>query len=215
MIRVDRELPIFERHIPPKAKVLDLCCGGGIFIEALLRRGFDVVGVDILTGQIRLAPRDCVICGDASCLGLTANTFDAVLFVGNNLPHFSLSSFSRVAEEARRVLKSNGIMIVGYVDIVRMILENYKKILVHETKGTEIVSIDAGYDSDNGFFRRLMLNLRSKDEFSLEVYIWGTWMVRHILSEACFELIFTSRESFSEGLTEVEVYRAHNRNQRA
>jgi 2-polyprenyl-3-methyl-5-hydroxy-6-metoxy-1,4-benzoquinol methylase len=48
-------LKVALNHLPPRAKVLDIGCGSGLFTAFLEDMGFDVVGVDISETAVRYA----------------------------------------------------------------------------------------------------------------------------------------------------------------
>jgi SAM-dependent methyltransferase len=50
-------LDIFARHKIRDGLVVDLGCGSGLWAEQLIKRGFDVVGIDISEAMIQLARR--------------------------------------------------------------------------------------------------------------------------------------------------------------
>ncbi|MGH2806782.1 MAG: class I SAM-dependent methyltransferase [Actinomycetota bacterium] len=52
----DRHLQVLVELRPPPARVLDVGCGSGVPVaEFLVARGYDVVGIDVSSEQIRLA----------------------------------------------------------------------------------------------------------------------------------------------------------------
>jgi 2-polyprenyl-3-methyl-5-hydroxy-6-metoxy-1,4-benzoquinol methylase len=54
-----RFLPVVEKlvlpHLPPCARILDLCCGTGQLAQALAERGYQVTGIDGSEEMIRHA----------------------------------------------------------------------------------------------------------------------------------------------------------------
>lgn len=54
-----RFLPVLERwllpYLPPRARILDLCCGTGQLAQALAQRGYLVTGIDGSEEMIRFA----------------------------------------------------------------------------------------------------------------------------------------------------------------
>jgi len=86
--------PILERiwlpRVPPKAHVLDLCCGAGYLARLLTDRGFCVTGIDLSEEMIRYArinaPEAHFLVGDAVSLPLPG-TFDAAVSTFDSLNH--------------------------------------------------------------------------------------------------------------------------------
>ncbi len=91
--------------------ILDLGCGSGAFTNRIAKAFGEckVVGMDISEGCIRRAKNDfggiTFKIGDAESTGLAANSVDIITYSGM-LHHFP--DFSKVAKEARRILKKGG-----------------------------------------------------------------------------------------------------------
>lgn len=98
-----------------KASVLDLGCGTGMSSTILATAGFNIIGMDISffsLCRIKLkmnTPK--VLQADANFLPIHSCSLDAVVSLGS-WRHFT--DIERVTLEISRVLKSQGIFIVGY-----------------------------------------------------------------------------------------------------
>lgn len=108
-----RALPLIEdlvlRHLPPAARILDLCCGTGQMARALRDRGFRVTGVDASDEMLRYARRNApdaeFLCTDARAF-VVRDRFDAVISTFNSLAHVETAAdlaavFSRVRHALR------------------------------------------------------------------------------------------------------------------
>ncbi|GAB7020341.1 hypothetical protein JCM18750_32020 [Halostagnicola bangensis] len=110
----DQEKTVVDRYFTRDgASVLDLGCGAGRTTQALVSRGFDVVGVDVSEPMIRksssLFPDLEVRVGDATDLSFETSTFDYVLFSFNGLDDITPETGRYAAlAEIRRVLKPGG-----------------------------------------------------------------------------------------------------------
>ncbi|MFF9400537.1 methyltransferase domain-containing protein [Streptomyces sp. NPDC014744] len=80
---------------PPRSRVLDLCCGPGLFLVPLADRGFDVTGVDLSESMLERARSACEEAGAdvrlvrGDMLTYTApGAFDVVLNVFTSFGYF-------------------------------------------------------------------------------------------------------------------------------
>ena len=111
-----QEQALFDRYTLPAApRILDLGCGTGEITRRLAQRypQAEIVGVDILEGNLAIARRDSLAfgeqvryaVGDAFALAFDDDRFDLVV-----CRHMSqaVPDFPRVLDEIGRVLKSGG-----------------------------------------------------------------------------------------------------------
>ena len=99
--RLSYELPFLERALAGRPRVLDAACGTGMHALALAQRGFAAAGADLSSGMIERARANAAEAGlavDFHAAGFGELTssfapgsgkpeFDAVLCLGNSLPH--------------------------------------------------------------------------------------------------------------------------------
>jgi len=100
----------------PSGAVLDLGCGTGSYAKALVRRGFEVTGVDFSDAMLKRArtevpsARAAFVAADINDrLPFPGATFDAVLSV---LSFDHVADARAVLREVRRVLKPGGVLLV-------------------------------------------------------------------------------------------------------
>ena len=95
--------------------VLDLGCGTGLLSNMLVDKDFKVLGIDISLESLRLLQqresRINTIQADAALLPLIDGSCHAVVSLGA-WRHFS--DFRRVIAEVARILKDDGLLIIGY-----------------------------------------------------------------------------------------------------
>ncbi len=99
--RLQSELPFIEQQLlaANAHRVLDAACGSGMHTIALAKRGYEVVGTDLSEEMIARARANAAEAGSdvrfrvagfgelAQSLDVQENGFDALLCLGNSLPH--------------------------------------------------------------------------------------------------------------------------------
>lgn len=102
----------FIPALPAGACVLDVGCGSGQQTMQFRAAGFDVTGIDISAGLVRVANRKlgvrlCMV-SDACCLPFRDAAFDAVSCAGSTINH--IPDYPRFFDEICRVLKPGGVV---------------------------------------------------------------------------------------------------------
>lgn len=122
--------PLFRGH--SVRRVLDCACGNGLQAIALARAGFEITGSDLSARMIEEAEKKCreedveipLIHADMRALrDVAPGPFDAVVCMGNVLPHLPDEDAVRVAlGNVRDVLVPGGLLVLEgryYDDLVR------------------------------------------------------------------------------------------------
>ena len=95
--------------------ILDIGCGRGALARALIKRGFAVAGIDVteaLLDEARdAAPEATFTVGVAEDLPFEPRSFDAAVFL-NSLHHVPVARMADALDEARRVVKAKGTLLV-------------------------------------------------------------------------------------------------------
>ena len=122
--RLSLELPFIRRELERASAqtVLDAACGGGHHAIALAREGYAVRGADLSAEMIELARRNAaksqvaVRFEQAGFVDMSARfseTFDAVLCLGNSLPHVLTKEDQLAALAAMRGrLRHGGVLVL-------------------------------------------------------------------------------------------------------
>ena len=122
--RLSLELPFIQRALGQvnAQSALDVACGGGHHAIALARKGYSVCGADISAEMIELARRNSAQAGvsvqfeQAGLADIGARftqEFDAMLCLGNSLPHLLPEVEQLAALKAMRDrLRSGGVLIL-------------------------------------------------------------------------------------------------------
>ncbi len=122
--RLRYELPFIEEQLAAVGarRLVDAACGTGMHAIALAKRGYRVVGADVSIGMIAQATAnaaglDCDVSFRVAGLGELASkldgTCDAVLCLGNSLPHLLTVEALRAAlVDFHRVLRRGGLLMI-------------------------------------------------------------------------------------------------------
>lgn len=113
---------IFSIHYPHKGqRIVDLGCGWGNISLALMRLGFDVYGIDYSEQSVDLCRRGAIelgldpdrfVCADVAGLPFPDGAFD-VIYTAGLVEHLYPDVFVDFVREARRILRSEGILVIG------------------------------------------------------------------------------------------------------
>ena len=106
-----------QLELSDKDRLLDAGCGSGLFTHLATRTGAEVIGVDAAQGLLELArlrnPQISFLQEDLETLPFKDNNFDVV--TGFNSFQYA-GSFENALQEAKRVLKPGGRLILGLWD---------------------------------------------------------------------------------------------------
>ncbi len=121
--RLSHELPfldsLFESH--SVQSLLDAACGTGHHAIALARRGYEAVGADLSAAMIEQARQNAAVQGvevrfEVAGLGESRSLgtiFDAVICLGNSLPHLlSPSAVAQALADFAAVLRPEGLLVI-------------------------------------------------------------------------------------------------------
>lgn len=122
--RLSFELPFVEQQLSASRmrRILDVACGSGQHAIALLQRGYEVTGVDLSAGMIERARANAaaadvagrfVVGSFGELASQVGGTFDALLCLGNSLPHvLTDQALQATLADFRAVLASGGLLLV-------------------------------------------------------------------------------------------------------
>jgi SAM-dependent methyltransferase len=122
--RLAAELPFIGRQLEEvgASRVLDAACGTGMHAIALAERGYTVVGTDLSAGMIERAQGNAAeagidgrfaVAGFGELEERVGGNFDAVLCLGNSLPHLLTSAdIAAALADFARCLTSGGLLLV-------------------------------------------------------------------------------------------------------
>lgn len=107
-----------NKYIKPNNRILDIGAGTGKYSIYFYNKGYDVTAVELVKHNLRVLqknePNIKALQGNALDLKLPDNSYDIVLLFG---PMYHLISFEdklKAINEAKRVLKPNGLLFISY-----------------------------------------------------------------------------------------------------
>lgn len=154
--RLAYELPFFEQLFSEHGvrRALDAACGTGGHAVALAQRGYEVLGTDLSTEMVALARQNAARVGAAvefavAGLGELAQTvgtgFDAVLCLGNSLPHLLTDdALAAALADMSAVLRKGGLLAIQN--------RNYDRVWMRQERFMPPVTHRNG-DQETIFFR--------------------------------------------------------------
>jgi SAM-dependent methyltransferase len=121
--RLDLEMPFLQRTLDQNGarSILDTACGTGWHAVALAQKGYQAAGCDASPVMIERARANAAQAGvkvrfevaDFGRLGEFSGTFDAVLCLGNSLPHLlSQEALVEALQQMRGKLRAGGVLIL-------------------------------------------------------------------------------------------------------
>jgi SAM-dependent methyltransferase len=122
----ERQADFVERRLGPEKPhaVLDLACGAGRHTDALRRRGYRVLGVDLSVTLLARRPDLPRVAGDMRALPFAASSFDWVLNFFTSFGYFEEERENfRVLEEVVRMLAPGGRFLIDLMN-AEPVIEN-------------------------------------------------------------------------------------------
>jgi glycine/sarcosine N-methyltransferase len=121
--RLDHELPFFDRLFAGQGieRVLDAACGTGHHAIALAQRGYQVVGADLSAAMVERARENAAGAGldirfvvaGLGQLAALGEAFNAVLCLGNSLPHLlTAAAVDGALADFAAVLRPGGLLVI-------------------------------------------------------------------------------------------------------
>lgn len=149
--RLKVELPFIERQLQavPARRVLDAACGTGMHAIALAQRGYVTLGADLSAPMIKRARANAAaagveahfeVAGFGQLSARLGTGFDAVLCLGNSLPHaLTAEELHATLADFARCLRPNGLLLVQNrnFDLVLARQERWMEPQTHREGDTE------------------------------------------------------------------------------
>jgi D-alanine-D-alanine ligase len=197
-----REVDVFCEllSLRPSDRILDLCGGQGRHSLELCGRGYgectvlDYSEVLLEHGRAAAAALDSrveFVQGDASDTGLPGGGFDHVLLLGNSIGYRADDGGDlRILEEARRLLRPGGRLLVDVTDGAR-VRETFSPNAWHEIEEDIVVCRQRELDGDRVRAREMVI---SKEEGlvrdrSYAIRIYNPAVLEEVVRRAGFDIV--------------------------
>lgn len=99
------------KHLPPKARLLDIGCGSGRDAKIFSEKGLHVTGIDICPNLLKIAQKNAPLAAfipmDMEEITLPKNWFDCA-WASSSLPHIAKDAILTVFQNIHAVLKEGG-----------------------------------------------------------------------------------------------------------
>lgn len=137
-----------HRYATPGAKVLEIGAGTGRYSIALAKEGYQVTAVELVESNLEVLKKNSSAIkdiasyqGDALNLGrFEDGQFDVTLLFGPMYHLYDKKDVHKAIEEAIRVTKSDGIILVAFLSVYAIMNDNY-------LNGTLAAGIEENFDS--------------------------------------------------------------------
>jgi len=197
-----REVDVFCEllSLRPSDRILDLCGGQGRHSLELCARGYgectvlDYSEILLEHGRAAAAVQDSrvkFVQGDASDTGLPGEGFDHVLLLGNSIGYFADADGDlRILEEARRLLRPGGRLLVDVTDGAR-VRETFRPNAWHEIEEDIVVCRQRELDGKCIRAREMVI---SKDEGLVRdrtyaIRIYDPAVLEELMQRAGFDVV--------------------------
>jgi len=186
--RLAYELPFIEKQLASVGarRVLDTACGTGMHAIALARAGYDVTGSDVSVGMIERARQNAAaagiqvafaVAGFGEVAAQVGGGFDAVLCLGNSLPHaLTPAALAAALADFRVCLRPGGLLLVQNrnLDAVLMQRERWMEPQAHRDGDREWLFIRFYDFHDDGLLTFNVMTLRRQGEGDWQQQVSGT-----------------------------------------
>jgi SAM-dependent methyltransferase len=207
LIVIDR---LLVPHLPRGGRILDLCCGTGYTLAELIRRGFEVTGIDrsreMLRYARRTAPGAQLILADASAFSLPP-VYDGVIATFDSLNHImSLDKLTSAFHNVYRSLAPSGLFLFDMNMEKGFLLHWVDHFAIVEPEG--VCVLKGNYDVEQRIGRYDITMFRQEGEMwrrtqtAISERCYTAQEIRGALKQAGFKEISTYDAERDAGLAE-------------
>ena len=122
-----------HRYAKPGARILEIGAGTGRYSIALAKEGYHVTAIELVESNLEVLRKNSTDIqnmdayqGDALNLGeLEDNQFDITLVLGPMYHLYNKEDVHKAIEEAIRVTKRNGVIMMAFLSVYAILYDNY------------------------------------------------------------------------------------------
>lgn len=138
-----------HRYAKPGVKVLEIGAGTGRYSIALAKEGYNVMSVELVESNLEILKKNSsgikdIVSFQGDALNLSRfedNQFDVTLLFGPMYHLYSKEDVHKAIDEAIRVTKSDGVILVAFLSVYAIMNDNY-------LNGTFAAGVEENFDSE-------------------------------------------------------------------
>ena len=138
-----------HRYAKPGAKVLEIGAGTGRYSIALAKEGYKVTAVELVESNLEVLRKNSsdikdIVSYQGDALNLSRfedNQFDVTLLFGPMYHLYSKEDVHKAIDEAIRVTKNDGVILVAFLSVYAIMNDNY-------LNGTFAAGVEENFDSE-------------------------------------------------------------------
>ena len=138
-----------HRYARPGAKVLEIGAGTGRYSIALAKEGYKVTAVELVESNLEILRKNSrdvkdIVSYQGDALNLSRfedNQFDVTLLFGPMYHLYDKEDVHKAIEEAIRVTKKDGILLVAFLSVYAIMNDNY-------LNGTFTAGVEENFDGE-------------------------------------------------------------------
>ena len=148
-LEYETTMEYIHRYVKPGAKVLEIGAGTGRYSIALAKEGYNVAAVELVESNLEVLRKNSsdiknIVSYQGDALNLSRfedDQFDVTLLFGPMYHLYSKEDVHKAIDEAIRVTKNDGVILVAFLSVYAIMNDNY-------LNGTFVAGVEENFDSE-------------------------------------------------------------------